>query len=592
VDIRSDEIITATCEVLNTFTSKVGLVPVFETHFRTMFGNVVDQIGGATSTIAVQTGTSSISFELPKATQPQAYSVSTSLINDDKSVISNSVVFHYVLRGASGTIQNTVFDKSYYAKGDVAHLQIFTSPSADMFPDSRLGYGTNIVNQTLGISIADKLGISCASTQSQVLNTNDNVINTSILITKDCTDPTAKIAFSGGSSTASSSTRLLDSKEFQAISTTTLPLFTPKNNSPMVAIIAIIGGLILLVLILIIHKRYANNKKINSIFVLACILTASAIFSEKIAYADTVVVVDGSYDFGYNDTYTVNLNKSSYAPGATIYVAGSVSSNRSASFNAYLSIENTRLDDLSPGVVLVPSSGHSGTGSATFVAPSSPGNHRVTTNDHGLYFLWTSGGYILDPEILANQTIPFTVVQPPNTPTSLSATTGGCGTNLINLSWNEMSGATSYKIYRNSVFDKSVNQPSSGTVATTSDSGLTSGQQYQYSVSAVNAYGESASSTSISQYAPGLCSYFIDIGLRVNQGTQASPNIQHIAIESITNPPATPSKLRIAKNGTIYNVALVDPTDANATKVLVKLADGSIKAIRSCTSTNGCQYVP
>ena len=97
--------------------------------------------------------------------------------------------------------------------------------------------------------------------------------------------------------------------------------------------------------------------------------------------------------------------------------------------------------------------------------------------------------------------------------------------------------------------------------------------------------------------APPTSNNFIDIGLRVNQGTPTSPNIQHIAIESVVTPPATPSKLRIAKNGTaygtnIFHVALVDPGDANATKVRIKLADGSVKALRSCTLANGCQYVP
>lgn len=71
---------------------------------------------------------------------------------------------------------------------------------------------------------------------------------------------------------------------------------------------------------------------------------------------------------------------------------------------------------------------------------------------------------------------------------------------------------------------------------------------------------------------------FIDIGFRVNQGTQAVPDIQKIAIEDPTG--AVSSPLMLAKNGTKYHVALVDPSDPLATKVRIKLASGVIKALR------------
>lgn len=71
---------------------------------------------------------------------------------------------------------------------------------------------------------------------------------------------------------------------------------------------------------------------------------------------------------------------------------------------------------------------------------------------------------------------------------------------------------------------------------------------------------------------------FIDIGLRINEGTPSSPIIQAIAIE---NPSGTlTSPLHIAKNGITYRVALVNVGDANATKALIRLANGDIKALR------------
>lgn len=71
---------------------------------------------------------------------------------------------------------------------------------------------------------------------------------------------------------------------------------------------------------------------------------------------------------------------------------------------------------------------------------------------------------------------------------------------------------------------------------------------------------------------------YIDIGLRVNQGTTASPDIQRIAIEDPSGFVSSP--LKIAKNGIKYNVALVDPSHPLATKVHIRLADGITKALR------------
>jgi hypothetical protein len=83
---------------------------------------------------------------------------------------------------------------------------------------------------------------------------------------------------------------------------------------------------------------------------------------------------------------------------------------------------------------------------------------------------------------------------------------------------------------------------------------------------------------------------FLDIGLRVKEQGAATPT--HIAIEPTGTSPL--SALRIYKNGTVYGVALVLPTDPNATKMLIKVDGGSIRALRACTqvAANNCSYVP
>lgn len=78
-----------------------------------------------------------------------------------------------------------------------------------------------------------------------------------------------------------------------------------------------------------------------------------------------------------------------------------------------------------------------------------------------------------------------------NAPTNLTATV--ISGSQIDLSWSSVSGAVSYKVYRDSTYI------ASSTTTSYSDTGLSSGVSYSYTVSAVNAYGgESDQSSSVS----------------------------------------------------------------------------------------------
>ncbi|MEU9704628.1 glycoside hydrolase family 18 protein [Streptomyces sp. NPDC047981] len=78
----------------------------------------------------------------------------------------------------------------------------------------------------------------------------------------------------------------------------------------------------------------------------------------------------------------------------------------------------------------------------------------------------------------------------PATPAGLA--TGSITSSSVGLSWNAVSGATGYKVYR----DGSLAQTVSGTSATVT--GLAANTTYQFQVSATNAAGESAKSTAVS----------------------------------------------------------------------------------------------
>ncbi|ASW56114.1 PHB depolymerase family esterase [Plantactinospora sp. KBS50] len=85
----------------------------------------------------------------------------------------------------------------------------------------------------------------------------------------------------------------------------------------------------------------------------------------------------------------------------------------------------------------------------------------------------------------------------PAAPTGLTVTASTAGS--ISLSWSAVSGATGYHVYRNGT--KATSSPVTGTTYT--DSGLTAGTSYSYAVSAVNASGEGAKSSTVSASTTG-----------------------------------------------------------------------------------------
>src|SRR5439155_681945 len=84
---------------------------------------------------------------------------------------------------------------------------------------------------------------------------------------------------------------------------------------------------------------------------------------------------------------------------------------------------------------------------------------------------------------------------PPSAPTGLTATAGNA---QVSLSWNSVTGATSYSVYRSTTSGGETLVQSGLTVTTYSDTGRTNGTTYFYEVTASNVGGESAKSAEAS----------------------------------------------------------------------------------------------
>jgi prepilin-type processing-associated H-X9-DG protein len=101
-------------------------------------------------------------------------------------------------------------------------------------------------------------------------------------------------------------------------------------------------------------------------------------------------------------------------------------------------------------------------------------------------------GALLALAILSSNVRPA-MAQAPATPTGLSATAGD---GQVALTWNTVTGATSYNVYRGTAAGQESATPIATGVAgpAYTDTGLTDGATYYYKVTAVNANGESGKS--------------------------------------------------------------------------------------------------
>ena len=212
-------------------------------------------------------------------------------------------------------------------------------------------------------------------------------------------------------------------------------------------------------------------------------------------------------------------------------------------------------------------------GSVNFTAQTQPGNYTIAMRMYG-------GNYDLEQIPGAEIVLYYTVPAPVATITNAGSAACGGKTNL------QVSGtnATNYKIFYQTPGTPGGAAPNipvagwtllyNGSNTTYTHNAPAPNTQYTYALWATNAAGVTVYDTKTftsSQACP-----FIEL-FRVNQGTVNAPNIVGIAGEQQGT---VTSKLRTAKNGIVYGVVLVETTDPMASQLRIRLADGTIKALR------------
>jgi hypothetical protein len=253
VDISKEENLQLNCTVTNTSETEITAKPSFETHFRTIYGEIVPQTEVTNEPISVKPGEEKkVSIILPKATAPQAYDVKTILEYGLQE--SNEIIAHYVIQGVGATIQNLSLDKDFYREGETANMFFSWSSAAGNFEGSRLGKKNEMPEIYLSALITNKLGANCAEPIKQVLSTDHNTMknNIPVPITKNCTNPKLQVELTDKEG------NIFSEKIFNVETTTKK---NPVNSSLWIIITAL--SLICLAVVLYIKNLKKNSKGPN-----------------------------------------------------------------------------------------------------------------------------------------------------------------------------------------------------------------------------------------------------------------------------------------------------------------------------------------
>lgn len=414
VDINAEEVLIAKCDLVNHFDRKIAFTAYFKTYERTISGEEVNvDTGNNRPVIFLDTQERrQINLELPKSHAPQAYDIVLSFANNDGQIISNKVVFHYVLRGLSATIQNLKLDKDYYKKDETINLSLLWSASADNFPNSRFE-NTDNGKMLVNIEVRDSKGEICASEIAKELKQDMPITEYNILAAIDCYNPKISISI------ADDKNNILDKKEFF---TTGYGASEQNNHSKIDSILLksalIILVILLLVIFLLFYYKFRKKKIIHSYFnvILYLVFSVVAIFglTQKVS-ADSFLFSRTMCLYTDNLTLSVNLDKSVYNSGETARVTGSVSglscANTSAGLGVYVRINGSSQLLIDPAEEFV--------GSANMTVENIGGDYYATISA-----AWLEGCY---PNLFPKYAyfyIPYTVIGPSNDPPSVPVISG------------------------------------------------------------------------------------------------------------------------------------------------------------------------
>lgn len=187
-NLESGENLTATCHLANLNNlgnAKLQLV----THQASQAGDILSNQILNKNSFTLDKNNQTITFKITTLPTPQNYELDTFFINSQGEKVSPSNYLHYMVRGISATIQNTVLDKADYKQGEIAKFKLFwnlinTSTNAS---SSQSSYSAKV-------KILDKTNSLCGESAKNLKSeTLFNETSFNIEITQACSQAKATV---------------------------------------------------------------------------------------------------------------------------------------------------------------------------------------------------------------------------------------------------------------------------------------------------------------------------------------------------------------------------------------------------------------
>ena len=500
VDLSSAESLYINCKILNTDKNNLNLIPKFDSYERSIGGQIIDK--KELDSILITSGDSLVKIKVPLPIKPQSYDSSFSLLNRAKSNLeSNNVIFHYVIRGNSGTINMVSTDKTSYLQGETAKIEILWVPRADYFPNSRFDWkkASSTNSKILGeLTITDQAGQLC--TDPILFNPNANKeekINLQALIKEDCNGFVTKIDVKDTDSAGKDT--ILVAGKFNN------PKVITNSNDQRSITDLIFPAIIILLIIIVIFTILIRTRKVKLlIFIILFTVTGFIAFDLAKAYTLTL-------GFNWRDGHAIIIG---YGDFSIQKVLSDGSTSVTNSFN----VGDTMVVNDSKTQLYQ----RCGNGANTWVLSK-------------MNIIDSSGNVFYTDNYTASQSCDSVIFGICTNSKEFFLTRAGTYNVNVTFQLRDSSGAGSFS--SESTFTKTI------TVTGATDA---------------------------------------DIGLKVNQGTTAIPDIVNIAVEKNNG---STSPLRIAKDAVVHGVQLVSVSDPLATKVIINSPSTGLKALKKYSSS-------
>jgi hypothetical protein len=241
--ITKNDRITYSCVVKNNIKETIQVIPVFETHLISLYGEKAPEIpAGDTKIVLRPTEEKIIDFLIPQREIPQSYI--TKIFVKGENLISNSILASYTVSGLSATIQNVSLDKNSYKANEVAKMAFFWTSSATNREE--------LTSISLKADIVNKNKRSCIDNPINTQMAGVGFIEIPITINRSCDNPEVSIALLDATG------KILDQK---ALIFETNEKFNLFNGSTGIIAISVI--VLLIIASLIIYFKNLKKKDYN-----------------------------------------------------------------------------------------------------------------------------------------------------------------------------------------------------------------------------------------------------------------------------------------------------------------------------------------